>query len=57
MLHVSNGMKEHEEIMKSRFLSTVSYDRPDSCMIIALYKYMLKNIHSLYWENDRQIIL
>ena len=29
----------------------------DSLMIIALQKYILKNFHSLYWENGRQISL
>ena len=41
-------LKEHEEIMKSRFLSTANDDRLESLMITALHKYMLKNIHSLY---------
>ena len=50
-------LKEREEIMMSRVLSTASDDRLDSLMIIALHKYILKNIHSLYWKNDRQIIL
>ena len=43
-----DALKEHEEIMKSRFLSTASDDRLDSLMIIALHKYILKNIYSLY---------
>ena len=29
----------------------------NSLMIIALHKYLLPNIHSLYCENERQIIL
>ena len=45
--------RNHEVI----FLLTASDDRLDSLIIIALHKYILKNIHSLYWENDRQIIL
>ena len=57
-LQVSNWCAERaEEIVKSRFLSTASDDRLDSLMIIALHKYILKNIHSLYWDNDKKIIL
>ena len=50
-------LKVHKEIMKSRFLSTASDNHLDSLMILALHKYILKNIHSLYLENDTHIIL
>ena len=49
------ALKEQEKIMKSCFLLTASGDRIDSLIIIAVHKYILKNILSLYWENDRQI--
>ena len=44
----TDAMKEHMKIMKSHFLSMASDDRLDSLMIIALHKYILKNIRSLY---------
>ena len=39
------ALKEHEEIMKSRFLSTASDDHLDSLVIIALHKYILKKAY------------
>ena len=52
-----DALAKHEEIMKSHFLSTVSDDRLDSLMIIALPKYILKNIHSPYSKDDRRKML
>ena len=51
----TDALKEHEKILKSRFLSTEGGDHLDSLVIFALHKYILKNI--LYWKNDRQKIL
>ena len=49
-MHISKG---HEEIMKSRLLSTASDDRLESLMIIALHKYPWKGFEpTTVWSTD-----